>query len=414
MLSFSANAAGVELPYFRGFENDTVGEPLNDPGCAGLYVPDWHSKNCTDFVSDKYPARYGKNYLSLECYYDPSMSMDDARRIDFIFEGAWSPSSKCHVMRTDDGTEYWIGWSLYIPEDYEAEYWSHSVMQVIDQANNVVVFNMYYGGGVDDEHGRTRWGGRHDWGTGKTYPTYDESWIDDKGKWTDWVFHVVWYGSDNSSARFELYQNGSLVYSRNSKQNMPANGAPILTPVQLYNTLYYTSLYDQNTVIKNNDIKFKRGVYFDEFRLYEGKLGEYGYSNAAPPIQPSKPQLVYPKQNATDVPLEVNVSYSAPEDSRVDPQNSFSYSATQIQIDSANGNWTSLVYDSGPVSDKTNHIVKNLANSTQYKIRVRHQSARKNSSDVYWSDWSDPVLFTTISGEETDATKIPPPFLRLK
>jgi hypothetical protein len=70
------------------------------------------------------------------------------------------------------------------------------------------------------------------------------------------------------------------------------------------------------------------------------------------------------------------------------------HSHSQWQVDVAAGDWTAPVHDSG--ADAVNLVAYTLASdilvvSTIYKVRVRHRCG----PDGLWSEWSDPITFTT-------------------
>jgi hypothetical protein len=407
MIAYSAN---VSLPYHNSFENAAVDKKFDEGNGKGLDVNDNPAANCSAYVRNDYPARHGKNYLEFSCFYDADGRRDDAVRVDMTFEGYQNGGYKGSSMRIDDGTEYWISWSNYIPQDYPANYYSHQIAQITDpsEKNNGwrILWALRYGG--DSQHGRDDWDGRFDPGTGNRGPTYSQNWSRDKGKWTDWVLHIVWYSSDNPKARWELYKDGAKVFSHNGKKNTYPGAMPFLTPGNLYQSEYRSrNQQPSSKYIRWFDKDHTRSTYFDEFRFLEGNIGKYDYCDASPPITPAQPNITTPANGQKDLPTDFSVTFSGYTDSIADKKNCFAFKKSQVQIDEVGGNWSTPVYDSGEINAERSHRVSGLSPSKRYQIRVRHKSQRKESNDTFWGDWSKPVTFTTVS--PVSGRKLSPP-----
>jgi hypothetical protein len=314
-------------------------------------------------------------------------------------------------MRTNDNTEYWIGWSNYVPIDYVGEKFPHNFFQIASDNPGSIIYIMRYGA---DKNGLTGWRSKHKYKDGERSQLIDNDWEDDKGKWTDWVLHIVWHDTDNSNARFEVFRDGVLVYSRNNADNMIKGAEPILVWFN-YNWAYSKDL-DYTKYIKQWDKPHSRAVYMDELRIYEQVRGSGSndYCDACPPITARRPSISYPSHNSSGIPTTFTAKYNGYRDARADPQECFSYAKTQVQIDESGGNWSTLVYDSGKITGNTSHLISGLDDSAKYQIRVRHQSARKGSTDVYWGEWSNIVKFTTGSGSgSSDEAPNPPTNLKI-
>lgn len=390
------SAANIDLPYYRSFESDPVDLDFDDGNCKGLDVP--HpgiTDYCTIKVRDDYPARYGDQYLEMRCEYKSVSTREKTMRAgNMTFEG-FRDGNSCHEMRTNDNTEYWFGWSNYIPRDYMDELFKHAVFQVGTDSPPSVTSTIQYGAGPDGapvatDSTWTIWNRSDDGHDSNTFG----DWHNEKGKWVDWVVHVVWHDNDHTNAKWEVYQNGVIQHNRNGLENVVENGKPILSFCN-YNWAYSDDL-DAKANISHWDVPHHRATYMDEFRFYEqiGGSGEYGYCDACPPIVAEQPAISYPSSNDSMIPTNYTLAYGGYIENRSDPQNCFSYSTTHIQIDENGGDWSSLAYESTSASETLKEIT-GLAASTQYQVRVRHKSKRLGRGGTYLGPWSSVVKFRT-------------------
>ena len=417
-------SASATFTYYESFEADVVDTVFPAPGsdCSDYFYNGYNfpTENCSSHIRNTFTARYGTQYLDATCdFVDASPTeCNESQRTHIVYgrPSGWSP---CNQMKTDDNTEYWIAWSNYIPADYYVELYSHLIFQIL--ANNKAAINIYYGGGYGGGAyaGATDYDGAQ-WKNGvPTFASYGGLWADDMGTWVDWVLHVVWYSTTNANAVMELYRNGNLVYSNYGLSNYKGSGYKPIMVFNDYNTTNSTAAYGDDACVERTRIGRDqeypmvnwRRVPIDEIRITEDTIGTKGYCDVAQPIWAAKPAISYPTQNQnnmlTSVPTTFTVTYSDYTEARTDPQNCFSYTKSQVQVDESGGDWSILVYDSGEITDESSHLISGLANSTEYQIRVRHKSARKGSTDVYWGQWSSIVTFTTGSGSEVEAPNPP-------
>jgi hypothetical protein len=404
-------AANISLPYYRSFESDEGDEPnrtLDDGDCRGLdQMKNWDY--CDAKVRDDYPARYGSKYIELKCDYIDCDQRFEAYRTHLTFEGAWEPYKQCHMMRYNDGTEYWIGWSNYIPRDYVGERFAHAFFQIGSSSNNFL-FMSY---GADEKN--LRWKVRNYYNGRMHSNILDSDWTDEKGEWTDWVVRAVWYSTDNARAKLEVYMNGVLVYENNGSDNMnPVNGGGTIAFMN-YN-LGYGPGYSCEEGVKQWDKRHYRATYFDEIRIYEqvGGSGSNNYCSAAPPITSTTPKINTPANGVTDVDTSFTAKFSQYSDHRPDPRNCFSKHQMNIQVAESGGNWSNLVYNSGDVKSLNYHKISGLRKNTTYKMRIRHSSYNSARSEKYWGEWSKIVKFTTGSGSGPTAEEPPNPPTNLK
>ncbi len=403
--------------YYESFETKTSNQQFppaaEGAGSCSTYLYEGNgfpTDACNSIVrSDGYasiPARYGSQFLDNKCDWVDctSAGMLASQRTHIIYgrPSGWSP---CNGFKIDDGTEYWIAWSNYIPENYYQELFGHMIMEFI--ASNTVIFDIYYGGGYS--------GGNYDaynYYRAQTY--YDGAkhgpssigglWQDDQGTWVDWVLHIRWYDTPNANAIMEIYRDGVLSYSRSGGTNLPADssGNPPVLVFTEYNTFNYYDIYPDckyngNWVLRAGEFGDAptpwRRVPLDEIRITEDTAGAKGYCDAVAPIWSAKPAITYPSNGATDVPSSFTAVYSGYSDYREDPQHCFSYAKTQIQIDESGGDWSTPVYDSGEINAQTGKEISGLF-SQQYQMRARHKSIRSGTLDTYWGDWSGTSFFT--------------------
>jgi hypothetical protein len=130
--------------YYVGFEEDEgfLPDGFFDMGNArgfdvNLNYSDNGYSTVEDYSSDSITARYGDQYWKLGTTIDDCGTIfDDAYKEYGTWEG-WNGGSPSNIMHTNDGTEYWIGFSLWIPSDYYLERYHSGVFQLFDSTNGV-------------------------------------------------------------------------------------------------------------------------------------------------------------------------------------------------------------------------------------------------------------------------------------
>lgn len=397
--SISFAAPNVSLPYHQGFESETVDVTYNDGACGGLSNQGTTS-DCDTVVRDDYPARYGSNYISLRCDYtgDPS-DRNLATRANALFTG-YKDQEDCHVMDTNDGTEYWVGWSNYIPVDYPVEIWHQGSFQFFADNTNEWFLFLSYGGEVYDGewviggHSQTALNG---WGS------YLGDWEADRGEWVDWVVRVVWYDIANANAKLEVYKDGVLVRERNEVSNMLTGSEPYMVFMD-YNPHFYSYNLPIDAHIKDPNSATWRETTLDEVRFTEGTASEYSYCDVAPPIYGASSEITYPENNEGVIPTSFTALFGGYVDHRDDLQSCFSYEETTVQIDEYGGDWSSLVFNSTSSASETQMAVSGLTAGTEYQIRVRHNSQRVDSTDEYDGEWTVHRFNTSSSTDTTPPT----------
>ena len=370
-------------------------------------------------ISDRSSSAGTGKYFHSYCNWETDTSSDrlDAQRSSTIYANDTNYTVDCNAMSINDGTEYWIGWSFYIPADYYQEYCSHSIVQFTRSPTgpNTILANLEFGGGygsgtcsdVDRDYFRYR-----AWHSGSTTNAGTSmKWTDLQGTWVDLVFHFVWYTSVNADAISEMYINGSQIYSYSGEINhdLVSDGVGLNTPF-LYNALSTADPLStwNRWYVENGDTQKApwREVSFDEFRITGDTIDTKEYCDVAPPIWPAKPTNITP--NGMDITLTPTASWAAYDDFRSDLQGCFSAYQMKVQVDESGGDWAGLVYDSGTIGYAASEQISGLAWDTDYQIRVAHSSYNTDRSEEYWSEWSDTVYFTT--GPTSEPPAVPSAF----
>ena len=397
--------AGAAIDYYEDFEGQTIDQTWSNEACigqdtfyktSGTVAGNW--PNCYDYIEDDYNDRSSPNaggkYFSIYCDWVNCAGMNNSRRAEFMMaqDTSWTP---CNAMKYNDDTEYWIGWSYYIPADYYSETYSHQVFQIVSGAGNIINLLMYYGGDSSDSYtGRIRYNGTNH------YPTFS-NWLNDKGTWVDFAIHAIFHTTNDTDAVLELYKNGVLSMGADSDgyANVDAGTVTLGLP-ELYNQYCYSSIYTCADVIKTYATPMSpwRSVHIDEYRLTENTKGTENYCSVAPPIWAAKPTITVPAADATGIGQTFTAEFSGYSDHRTDAQACFSAYQMNVEVDEDGGDWGTLVYDSGDISTASTHEISGLAGSTTYQMRVRHSSYCAARATEYWGEWSNTTDFTTTTG----------------
>jgi len=179
--------------------------------------------------------------------------------------------------------ERWYGFSLFLPESYEFDtakeivtQW-HAVPDGYLEGNQVEKWrspplSLFTSDG--------NWGIRVHWDTNKISvgkPQVFTKLFDSyqKGKWTDWVFHVKW--SYEEDGVLEIWKNGIKVLSRSGPIGFNDDAGPVMK-TGIYKWLWQDPPY----VPYVESIVTKRILYADE--IYIGNKNA-GYSDVSPAIE---------------------------------------------------------------------------------------------------------------------------------
>lgn len=169
------------------------------------------------FVDSPAPVRSGGKALRVELRQtDPDVA--GSRRAELAKSGA-----------TQNG-EYWYAFSIYLPTDYATDRSPESLAQW----HNYPDLNLgetWMSPPLALRTGNGHWTVNRLWDdanistnssvTAKgNYRVHDLGLNDgDKGRWTDWVFHIKWGWLASQDPKLEVYKNGVLVLNQNGMPN---------------------------------------------------------------------------------------------------------------------------------------------------------------------------------------------------
>jgi hypothetical protein len=380
------NSDGVE--YFR-FD-------VNDQGYAN------NGNNLVLSTEESITARYGDKYFKMY------VTIDDC---DTIYEDAYktyatleSPELTSNLyFNSNDGTEYWIGYSLWIPSDYYLERYHSGVYQLFDGSNGAQLLVKTFG--TDDQTTDGGWDYNVNYSATSGSGELFESWEGDKGSWVDIVFQFVLYDEDNANARMNFYKNGVVSAIRpNGQDNIETDSTKVYFDFVQYNsgfancnglTAEQCEAYVYQCAV-DPFVAFERALWIDEFRFKYASMGENSYCDVAPPIWSSAPTITNPTQGETGISLTETLTYGAYADHRTDGQSCFDRTTTEIQIDEDGGDWSTLVYHNTNAGATSQVLLgTTLDAGTTYQMRVRHISLRAGTTDTYDGVWSTVHDFTT-------------------
>ncbi len=129
-------------------------------------------------------------------------------------------------------------------------------------------------------------------------------------------------------------------------------------------------------------------VTVDDMAYVPNTLSFDSWSFATYNAPPTSPTNTSPGDGAGDVPLILTLVSSG----FVDPDAGDTHQASQWQVTTVQGDYSSPLYDTGPTGDLTSHTVgMELASSTTYYWHLRHQDDHGE-----WSDFSIETSFTTV------------------
>ena len=397
--------------WYENFDSETVDQPWSNTTCGTantIYRNSvvYHSSNCSDKIEDDVSDRSNHTtgqYLSEYCDWDTAATRNSSRRASLHISGAnFDP---CNELKTNDDTEYWIAWSIYIPINYYREYCSHMAGQITTDTSFVWAY--YYGGdntvGDACESNGNKGYARVRHGGSMSYPNWADEWVDHEGVWTDFVLHLVLHNTDDADAISEMWVNGNPVYSYPGVKNMPTGETKaIINLPLLYNVYNYTGTYEPPEVWirwydENGDTAKPewREEHFDEFRMAEDTIGTKNYCDVAPPIWAENPSISHPSEGESNLATTFNASFTDFSPHRLDPQGCFPAYKMEVEVDEDGGDWATLIFDSGEVNSSNTISVTGLSASTTYQMRVRHSSYNSDTTTQYWGEWSTVIDFST-------------------
>jgi hypothetical protein len=178
---------------------------------------------------------------------------------------------------SDVGKEYWYGFSIFLPQDYQPD----RIWEIVAQWHGVPDFDVGENWrnpvmALSTTNGRWDWvsrwdakrntfaGGKRKYGGTQKYDLGAYQ----RGIWTDWVIHVKWsYGSDGI---LEVWKNGEKVIDQNGPNAFNDQRGPF------FKMGLYKGWRDPN---RPSDAVSARVLYHDEFRM---GAAEAGYDDVAP------------------------------------------------------------------------------------------------------------------------------------
>ena len=434
ILLLSSQAGAAAIPgwptFYESFEARDVDVQLNDgdagplKSSAGLY----EASAGTQYVRDDITPRYGTKYLHLQSTWsdpgDCGVGYGYGNRgffRSYVYLRGDELNDGGITLNVDDGTEYWISWSEYIPVDEKIQIGGSGSFQLMGigghglPGTNLAFYLSPFGNEADTSTAYIRYH-NGSWGP------YENTgpWQALRGTWVDWVIQARFYSADNANAKFHLYKNGVLVLGGNwdGKENINRDPpyAGIYIVWQLYNTwgcgwhddddscadvaaAYYGC---DNTGEWEN---WTRNLLVDEMRVneYEAAQGEH-YCDVCAPIWAATPTITIPVHEAGGYDTSFSAEFSAYADHRTDAQACFGAYRMNVEVDEVDGDWQTLVYDSGDVSSTNSHPISGLSEETTYQMRVRHSSYNTSTTTEYWGEWSTTTVFTTTTGGEPPGT----------
>jgi hypothetical protein len=262
-LSWAGDRVGLTSTHFSSsFETGTI-------RCRICEEDGWAIRNnsglpdAIEVVGDGYPQRDG----------------DHSLRIHADIDDPWDPNPKVELSASAHGffetdTEYWMGWSIYLPDDggYEFDSQYQEVMLQIHGTNDQCDSE-----GVGPPHalrpldGRWRWDVRWDPNRCMGPEPAGSELIDlgpqERGRWTDFVARFVFSADHNGVT--QVWRDGELVVDRVGMPNHYNNAAGPYLKLGFYKAGWLNNPSDVTT----------RTFFYDAITIYEG---DEGYSVVDP------------------------------------------------------------------------------------------------------------------------------------
>jgi hypothetical protein len=238
------------IPYYlkEGFENDVL----------SWY---WSQENAGQPYSMTFNSSIKKN--------DNKSLRLELRKDDPLV----SNSKRCELLLPSENPleEHWYGVSIYLPKGGDEDFTVDVEREILIQWHNSPdagedwtspPFSLMTGEGGQYIIGHAWDEGRVTTNAGMsanntTLNTYIGSYVEDKGKWVDWVFHIRWGWNKSQNPITEVYKNGQLVYEKNSTPNMTNDQKGVFPKLGIYK-------WDWKSPTSASVVT-KRIVYFDDY-----------------------------------------------------------------------------------------------------------------------------------------------------
>jgi hypothetical protein len=274
----------ADATFVETWESYEVGERnMFIRGAEDFWRPNTHPSSYYEIVG--HPTRSGKKSIKFFNYFK---STNDGFRNEL---SAWAGRKSGHARTYTIGEEGWIGFSIYLPTDYVCDgcvsnvYANEIHMQIFPYPDRVkrqregypeeewlqpcIVFAIKKDKWIiatkSDSKPVTEFGKYE-----RTIRYDAGSWLADRGKWTDWVFHFkLDYTKNGDNGGFlKVYKDGILIL-----HDIGGNCLnDILGPYPVIGTYKYG--WRKNPTDTNT-----RTVYFDEIRIGDRNSS---YNDVAP------------------------------------------------------------------------------------------------------------------------------------
>jgi hypothetical protein len=457
----AANFFNAQNWHYQGFENETINtiaeciaaDTGNDPvsdcfdqGSAGGL--DWGpaDQDCYSVVSTTYTAREGSKHLTLGCRW-PGDGDYDYKWIRSYLYAEGTDLNQNNRLTYDDGTEYWLGWSQYVPSGYADQTRGSGIWQG---------FGGLWGGGsctpdswvhiIGNYGGDSDCGGYCSDGDKMTYDsrpgsdtTDSVTWQSHKGYWIDWMIQMRLYDSAVAGSRFRIYKNGVLWagsanddtatlhqtdctlvinwmdYNAWGDRCSDWGGEPPTTLIDC--TGCSAGYFEEDSPYDCDTAGWTRETIIDSIRFVKyasGQASDTNYDDVAPAIYPAKTDVTSPADQAADVDIDLDVTVTTSayteQANPADPLGIFSHRQTDWRL-CADSECNTVITSS--LNDTSNLVSwtidkSNFATATTYYVEVTHESwagdidrdgdgttAASDSDDVYPCPDPEISSFTT-------------------
>jgi len=203
------------------------------------------------------PVRYGKHAVKIRAQHNWS-GISDYSRTELTANRSDNGS---HHTFFYPGKEYWIGFSVYIPNDWE-----------IDNKSQEGIFQLHGNGNEDTPSlafiiDGDEWFWSIRWQDEFEAPENPNDRVDlgrikyEKGEWVDWVMHVKFSYSNNGDGFMQVWKNGKSLFSRKGP-NCYNDGKKIRGP--------QTGIYKWDWATDHDYSAEMRIIYLDEYTVGGG------------------------------------------------------------------------------------------------------------------------------------------------